>query len=111
VSDWKGRESIRENLRQFVDKQMTAYHEVVEFWDGGQLKVFRGFVNMKFDDPSRKPVRPAMTHFFCMDAKNPEKGRPMLRIGRADRILKIAENKGPEPVEFGPIPLRYEGQL
>jgi len=26
---------------------------------------------MKFDDPSIKPVRPTMTHFFYMDDKAP----------------------------------------
>jgi hypothetical protein len=73
VSEWKGRETIRNNLRQFVDKQMTTYHEVVEYWDGGPLKVFRGFVTMKFDDPKLKTVKPAMTHFFYMDAKDSTK--------------------------------------
>jgi hypothetical protein len=73
VSDWRGREAIRENLRAFVDKGFTAHHEVVEFWDGGQIKVFRGFVTMTPNDPTQKPVRPAMTHFFFMDEKNPAK--------------------------------------
>src|SRR3974390_2281667 len=71
VSDWHGREGIRENLRAFVDKGFTAHHDVVEFWDGGNLKVFRGFVTMIPNDPVQKPVRPAMTHFFYMDEKNP----------------------------------------
>lgn len=73
VSDWKGREAIRDNLRQFVDNRMTTYHEVVEYWDGGSLKVFRGFVTMKFDDAGKAPVKPAMTHFFYMDEKDPTK--------------------------------------
>jgi hypothetical protein len=29
VSDWHGREAIRENLRAFVDTGFTAHHEVV----------------------------------------------------------------------------------
>jgi hypothetical protein len=73
VSDWHGREAIRENLRAFVDKGFTAHHEVVEYWDGGSLKVFRGFVTMKPNDPTQKIVRPAMTHFFYMDEKDPSK--------------------------------------
>jgi hypothetical protein len=73
VSDWHGREAIRENLRAFVDKGFTAHHDVVEFWDGGFLKVFRGFVTMTPNDPAQKPVRPAMTHFFYMDEKDPSK--------------------------------------
>jgi len=73
VSDWHGREAIRENLRAFVDKGFTAHHDVVEYWDGGQLKVFRGFVTMTPNDPSQKPARPAMTHFFYMDEKDPSK--------------------------------------
>jgi hypothetical protein len=40
VSDWRGREAIRANLRAFVDKGFTAHHDVVEYWDGGSLKVF-----------------------------------------------------------------------
>jgi hypothetical protein len=73
VSDWHGREAIRGNLRAFVDKGFTAHHDVVEFWDGGQLKVFRGFVTMTPNDPTQSPVRPAMTHFFYMDEKDPSK--------------------------------------
>jgi hypothetical protein len=37
------------------------------------LKVFHGKVGMVFDDPSVKPVRPTMTHFFYMDEKAPTK--------------------------------------
>ena len=73
VSDWHGREAIRENLRAFVDKGFTAHHDVVEYWDGGLIKVFRGFVTMTPNDPSQKPARPAMTHFFYMDEKDPSK--------------------------------------
>jgi hypothetical protein len=58
------RDQIRENLRAFIDKGFTAHHDVVEFWDGGTLKVFHGIVTMKFDDPSQKTVKPTMTHFF-----------------------------------------------
>jgi hypothetical protein len=47
VGHWQGREAIRANLRAFVDKQTTTHHDVVEYWDGGRLKVFRGFVTMK----------------------------------------------------------------
>ena len=73
VSDWHGREAIRENLRAFVDKGFTAHHDVVECWDGGFLKVFRGFVTMTPNDPAQRPVRPAMTHFFYMDEEDPSK--------------------------------------
>jgi hypothetical protein len=73
VSDWHGREAIRENLRAFVDKGFTAHHEVVEYWDGGSLKVFRGFVTMNPNDSTQKSVRPAMTHFFYMDERDPSK--------------------------------------
>jgi hypothetical protein len=31
VADWHGREAIRNNLRQFIDKGFTAHHDVVEF--------------------------------------------------------------------------------
>jgi hypothetical protein len=75
VGHWQGREAIRANLRAFVDKQMTTHHDVVEYWDGGRLKVFRGFVTMKFDDPSKGVLRPAMTHFFYMDEADPSKVR------------------------------------
>ena len=73
VGNWHGLEAIRANLRAFVDKGFTAHHEVVEFWDGGWLKVFRGFVTMKPNDPSQQTVKPAMTHFFYMDEKDPSK--------------------------------------
>ena len=64
VADWHGREAIRNNLRQFIDKGFTAHHDVVEYWDSPLLKVFHCKVGMKFDDPSVTPVRPTMTHFF-----------------------------------------------
>jgi hypothetical protein len=73
VAEWNGRETIRENLRQFIDTGFTAHHDVLEFWDGGLLKVFRGNVRMTFDDPSLPSVRPVMTHFFYMDEKDPTK--------------------------------------
>jgi hypothetical protein len=73
VAEWNGRENIRENLRAFIDKGFTAYHEVLEYWDGGSLKVFRGTVQMTFDDPALKAVKPVMTHFFYMDEKDPSK--------------------------------------
>src|SRR5271156_3822245 len=30
VADWHGRETIRQNLRDFIDTGFTAHHEVVE---------------------------------------------------------------------------------
>lgn len=73
VAEWNGREAIRENLRQFIDTGFTAHHDVLEYWDGGLLKVFRGNVRMTFDDASIPSVRPVMTHFFYMDEKDPSK--------------------------------------
>jgi hypothetical protein len=73
VADWHGREAIRENLRNFIDKGFTAHHDVVEYWDSPTLKVFHGKVAMTFDDPSIEPVRPSMSHFFYMDPKDPAK--------------------------------------
>ena len=55
---------------QFIDKGFTAHHDVVEYWDSPLRKVFHGKVGMKFDDPSIKPVRPTMTHFFYMDERH-----------------------------------------
>jgi hypothetical protein len=75
VADWHGREAIRENLRQFVDTGFTALHDVVEYWDAGQLKVFRGVVTMTPDDSSKPVVKPVMTHFFYMDDNEPTKVR------------------------------------
>ncbi len=31
VADWHGREAIRQNLREFIDKGFTAHHDVVEY--------------------------------------------------------------------------------
>ena len=73
VADWHGKETIRANLRQFVDRQMTTHHDVVEYLDSPHLKVFRGFVSMVFDDKSIATVRPTMQHFFYMDEKDPAK--------------------------------------
>ena len=48
---------------------------MVEYWDGGALKVFRGIVTMTPDDKSKSQVKPVMTHFFYMDEANPAKVR------------------------------------
>ena len=72
VADWHGRETIRDNLRKFVDGGFTAHHDVLEYWDGGSLKVFRGTVTMVPDDGG-PTVRPTMTHFFHMDEADPTK--------------------------------------
>ncbi|UPK34020.1 nuclear transport factor 2 family protein [Bradyrhizobium sp. 186] len=73
VTDWHGRETIRNNLRQFIDRGFTALHDVVEYWDSPLLKIFHGKVSMRFDDPGIAPVRPTMAHFFYMDEKDPSK--------------------------------------
>jgi hypothetical protein len=73
VADWHGRETIRNNLRQFIDRGFTAHHDVVEYWDGGSIKMFHGKVRMTFDDQSLPVVRPTMTHFFYMDPNDPTK--------------------------------------
>ncbi len=75
VAEWIGREQIRENLRAFIDTGFTAHHDVLEYWDGGALKVFRGIVTMQPDDPTQPVVKPVMTHFFYMDEKDPTKVR------------------------------------
>ena len=75
IAEWKGREQIRENLRAFIDTGFTALHDVVEYWDGELLKVFRGTVTMTPDDKSKPVVRPVMTHFFYMDERDPSKVR------------------------------------
>ncbi len=71
VAEWNGRETIRENLRAFIDTGFTALHDVTEFWDGGAIKIFRGIVTMTPDDRSKPVVKPVMTHFFYMDDVNP----------------------------------------
>ncbi len=75
VADWHGREAIRENLRAFIDTGFTAHHDILEYWDGGLLKVFRGIVTMKPDDSSKPVVKPVMSHFFYMDEKDSTKVR------------------------------------
>jgi hypothetical protein len=57
----------------FIDKGLTAHHEVVEYLDSPSLKVFHGKVTMTFDDANIAPVMPTMTHFFYMDEAEPSK--------------------------------------
>jgi hypothetical protein len=71
VAAWSGRDTIRDNLRAFIDTGFTAHHDVVEYWDGGTLKVFRGVVTMTPDDRSLPVVKPVMTHVFYMDETDP----------------------------------------
>ncbi len=73
VAEWHGREEIRQNLRAFIDTGFTASHDVVEYWDGGNLKIFRGVVTMTPDDAGKPVVKPVMTHFFYMDERDPSK--------------------------------------
>jgi hypothetical protein len=82
VADWHGRETIRENLRAFIDTGFTAYHEVVEYWDSPSLKIFHGTVAMTFDNPGMTPKKPSMAHFFYMDKTDPSKvGRWVGAVG------------------------------
>ena len=74
VADWHGRENIRSNLKKFIDTGFTAHHEVLEYWDSPQLKVFRGRVTMT-PDKGGAAVRPTMTHFFYMSTMDPAKVR------------------------------------
>jgi hypothetical protein len=50
-------EEIRESLRRFIDTGFTAHHDIVEYWDGGPLKVFRGIVTMTPDNKSKPVVK------------------------------------------------------
>jgi hypothetical protein len=75
IADWNGRETIRQNLRAFIDTGFTALHDVTEYWDAGPLKVFRGTVTMTPDDRTQAVVKPVMTHFFYMDETDPTKVR------------------------------------
>jgi hypothetical protein len=69
-------------VRAFIDKGFSAHHDVLEYWDGGSLKIFRGIVTMTFDNPSRRAVKPVMTHFFYMDEADPSKvGRWIGSVG------------------------------
>ena len=70
VADWHGREAIRRNLRDFIDRGFTAHHEVVAYFDSPLLKIFHGKVRMTFDDGSTPSVCPTMAHFFYMDETN-----------------------------------------
>lgn len=72
VADWHGRETIRQNLKAFVDTGFTTLHDVLEYWDGGLLKVFRGTVRMT-PDAGGPAIYPTMTHFFTMDENDPGK--------------------------------------
>jgi len=46
VADWHGREGIRQNLREVIDKGVTTLHDVLEYWDRPSPKVCRGKVTM-----------------------------------------------------------------
>jgi hypothetical protein len=56
-------------------ERLSALHDVVEYWDGRPLKVFRGTVTMIPDDKSKPVVRPVMNYFCYMDEKEPSKVR------------------------------------
>lgn len=56
-----------------ISRGMTTHRDAAEYRDSPGLKVLRGFVSMKFDDPSKAPVKPVMTHFFRMNSRQPER--------------------------------------
>jgi hypothetical protein len=98
IADWHGREQIRENLRAFIDTGFTALHDVVEYWDGSSLKVFRGTVTMTPDDKSKPVVKPVMTHFFYMDEKDTSKVRRWFgSVGPVDQGQSGTPAKGGAP--------------
>jgi hypothetical protein len=67
IADWHGREAIRKNLRAFIDTGFTAHHEVIEYLDGGPLKVFRGIVTMTPDDKTKPTVSAGNDAFLLYD--------------------------------------------
>lgn len=75
VADWHCRETIKNNLRAFIDSGFTALHVVDDCLDGEALKVFRGTVTMTPDDSAHPVVQPTMTHFFYMDEADDTKVR------------------------------------
>jgi len=54
-------------MKEFIDTGFTTHHDVVEYWDGGPLKIFRGIVTMRPGDPGKSTVKPSIAHFFHMD--------------------------------------------
>ena len=88
VADWHGRETIRDNLRAFIDKGFTALHDVVEYWDSPSLKVFRGTVTMKFDDAEAGDGQTDDDAFLLHGPSRSDQGQALVRIGRSDRLLE-----------------------
>jgi hypothetical protein len=79
VADWHGREAIRDNLRQFIDKGFTAHHDVVEYWQGrDDLRRSRHHAGAADHDA-----------FLLHGRKGSCQGQALGRIGRADRILNV----------------------
>ena len=77
VADWHGRETIRANLRAFIDTGFTACHEVVEYWDSPQLKIFHGKVAMTFDDPGHGAQEAFHGPLLLHGSGRPIQGQPL----------------------------------
>ena len=93
VADWHGREAIRNNLRQFIDKGFTALHDVVEYWDSPLLKVFHGKVAMNFDDPDIAAGAADDGAFLLHGRKRSDQGQALDRSGRSHRLLVKARDQ------------------
>ena len=93
VADWRGRETIRENLRQFIDKGFTAKHDVVEYWDSPLLKVFHGKVGMTFDGSSLQPGAPDDGPLLLHGRERSPEGAPLDWFGWPDRVLTARARK------------------
>ena len=71
VGRWQGRETIRERFRSFNDA-ITTRHKIVEFWDGGLVKIFRGEIDMT-NTETGEVLHPTIVHFWYMSPEDPSK--------------------------------------
>lgn len=71
VFNWKGREEVRSHLVDF-DNDKETHHEIHEFWDAGNVKFFRGTIDVT-DPATGETVHSHLVHFWHMDPDRPDK--------------------------------------
>lgn len=75
----KGVEAMRE-LVIAVDSPLNIDHRVLEFWDGGDVKIIRGeAVSSRKDTPSQVVTLP-FVNFFYLSESDPSKVRKLIAV-------------------------------
>jgi hypothetical protein len=96
VADWHGREAIRDNLRQFIDKGFTAHHDAL--YRASRCRgvlgqpLAEGVSWQGWHEIQRSEHQARDTYndaFLLYGRKGSDQGQALDRLGRSDRFLGL----------------------